>query len=160
MFTAKERRIFRFHNGERVVARDPRQVFLKLQATMPANYDILAQQLDESDKAIDETLPEHEKRELATKNAAAVLNAEETLGKWIANAFNVKVMDDDGNGMTYDELVALDIEFHEFLEKKSETPSQTTNSAEVSPASGPPVTLNGSDCGCGEKKPATAASTT
>ena len=116
MFTAKERRIFRFHNGERVVARDPRQVFLKLQATMPANYDILAQQLDESDKAIDETLPEHEKRELATKNAAAVLNAEETLGKWIANAFNVKVMDYDGNGMTYDELVALDIEFHEFFE--------------------------------------------
>lgn len=136
MFTAKQRKIYRFSNGERTIARDPVKLLRKLEATRPPHYEKLVEAVKSGD--VQQYSP-----------------AVDILIPWIEGVFGVQALDDEGWGFTEEELFDLLSDFMTFVKKKDGPTDPSPNSSPSTPEStpsgtDPSPTPTTSDCGCTE----------
>lgn len=113
-YTPKERKIYRYFNGEKVVHADPMILYKKIMA--------VGQEL-----AVD--------IDVAKSPCKEAIQADDEAVRKLREIFEVKPVTSDGKGLGEAEVIELFDHFWEFLEglKKNSSPSSTTSTSASSP---------------------------
>ncbi len=154
MFTAKERRIFRYELPDgRKIARDPARLIRRLEAFRPSNWKTLTAEfgpLDnhKSDGVGGKTLKSSEEYYIHASPAM------DTVIPYLCKAYELRILDENGDGLTEEEVIEFHNTFQKYIEKKSEDSEDGANflPSTQAPTPSPDVsqtTKSSSDCGCG-----------
>ncbi len=143
MFSTKERNIFKFCYNGKTVLRDPQRLLRRMNATRPQNYD----QLTEVCQKANEPNP-------GPEMVIAAYKAMDVIVPWACSIFGVQLLDDEGNGITEDELMGVMSEFVAFVNKKKENTDSVPNSSpsiqeQIHSSDVVQPMKSTSDCGCG-----------
>ena len=141
MFKPKERKIYKFHNGVKEIAKDPITLARRLDATRPSNYKELLEGM-------------------VSKDSVKYSQSMDVLTPWVEKLFDVKAIDEEGNGLDEDQIWSIFFDFMEFVTKKKESTGEPQSSSPFIPVSTISEEVNlptkdTSDCGCGETTPPT-----